>query len=59
MAHSPEQNRKKEEAMRESERHKQYAADGLPARRFKSKTEMLGEDMIKEGAKQGLHMEIE
>lgn len=28
-------------------------------RRFKSKTEQLAEDIVNEGAKQGLHMEIE
>ena len=28
-------------------------------RRFKSKTEMLAEDMVKDAEKEGLHMEIE
>lgn len=59
--HSPEQMRKKNEAMRESEDHaKNSTVDGsLPPRRFMSKTEMQGEEMVKDAGKEGLHMEIE
>jgi hypothetical protein len=31
----------------------------LPERRFKSRTEMQGEEMLKDAEKEGLHMEIE
>lgn len=58
MSHSPEQMRKKAEAMREAVHHNEHSTvDGDPSRRFMSKTEMLDEDMMEKGAKQGLHME--
>ncbi len=36
-----------------------HPANRLPDRRWKSETEMQAEDMVKDAAKEGLHMEIE
>lgn len=72
--HSPEHKRKKHEARQDALHHFHNSAVDGPHqdmkrdemmyahpgdRRFKSKTETLAEDMVKDAAKEGLHMEIE
>lgn len=57
--HTPEQNRKKTEAMRESQDHAGRNVVGDPARRFLSKTEIQANDMVKDAKAEGLDMEIE
>lgn len=51
----------KERARQEAEHHARNSnvTGSLPMRRFKSKTEMNAEEMVKDAEKEGLHMEIE
>jgi hypothetical protein len=59
MSMSPEQNRKKADALTESQAHADRNVTGDPARRFMSKSEMQAKEMVQDAEKQGLHMEIE
>ncbi len=61
MAHLTHE-QQKQRAQEEAAHHRDNASVNsmrLPERRFKSKTEMNAEDLVKEGKKQGLEMEIE
>jgi len=59
---TPGQEAQKERARKEAEHHQENSnvtGQRDVERRFKSKTEMLGEDLVKDAAKEGLRMEIE
>jgi hypothetical protein len=58
---TPNQEKQKDRARQEAEHHANNSnvTGSLPERRFKSRTEMQGEEMLKDAEKEGLHMEIE
>lgn len=59
MDHKSQRDAARAASLRSGTGHGQDSSGRLPDRRWKSKTEMLAEDMVKDAEKMGLHMEID